>query len=216
MLAPPVKSSGITGYGWLANHRVGACRAPCGLVMQNTRYTKPCDQPLMATDVITAERVRQLLAYDPITGALTWRANARKGQHAGWIENIRNKDGTVTRRRVVEIEDRRYWATRLIWLSVTGAWPSAVVDHRDGATLNDAWSNLRDVSNQINSQNIRQPTRVNTSGFLGVHWSRARNKWIAQIKVDMRKVYLGGFPTAELASQAYIEAKRRMHPGCTI
>lgn len=42
----------------------------------------------------------------------------------------------------------------------------------------------------------------NTSGFRGVYYNSARNKWIATLKVD-KQIYLGGYQTALEAAKAY-------------
>ena len=61
--------------------------------------------------------------------------------------------------------------------------------------------------------------RTNDGGLtanlpLGVH--RVGNKFVATIGHDRRKHHLGTFDTAEAASEEYVNAKRRLHAGCTI
>ena len=53
--------------------------------------------------------------------------------------------------------------------------------------------------------------RTNTSGYLGVSWSKASQKWGAYIKRDGVRRYLGLFDTAEAAHAAYREAEARYH-----
>lgn len=75
-----------------------------------------------------------------------------------------------------------------------------VTDHIDGNKLNNLRSNLRIVSNQ---QNIakQKKRKDNTTGFRGV--VRRGNRYIAQIKVNSKQIYLGYFNNKEEAAKAY-------------
>ncbi len=106
---------------------------------------------------------------------------------------------------------------RVAWLFMTGEDPGQMqVDHRDGNKSNNRWKNLRLVSPVINSQNMREPGQLNTSGYLGVSWCKRTGLFRATIKVDGRQKSLKYHATAELAHEAYLKAKRELHPGCTI
>lgn len=81
------------------------------------------------------------------------------------------------------------------------------VDHRDGNGLNCQRRNLRLATHLQNTSN-RKLHSNNTSGYKGV--SRKGDKWVAQICVNRKVMYLGSFSTPELASKKYNrEAKRR-------
>jgi hypothetical protein len=83
-------------------------------------------------------------------------------------------------------------------------------DHKDRLnTLDNRRNNLRVTLNQ-NQQNVGK-YKNNTSGFKGVYWSTRDKKWEAQIKVNGENIYLGLFPTAELAALAYDEAALPYH-----
>ena len=92
--------------------------------------------------------------------------------------------------------------------------PHEHVHHRNGVRDDNRWCNLRDVSRTVNGNNRREPGTHNTSGFLGV--TKHRNRWRAQIKANGRNNVLGVFDTPEEAHEAYVQAKRRLHEGCTI
>jgi len=72
------------------------------------------------------------------------------------------------------------------------------IDHRDGDRTNNSLENLRWVTPQQNAQN-RTLTKRNTSGYKGVTFDRARNKWMAGIKIDGKQINLGRFETIEEA-----------------
>ncbi len=83
-----------------------------------------------------------------------------------------------------------------------------------GNRSNNRLSNLRDVSQAMNIQNERKPRSNNKSGFLGVKANRGL--WKAEISIDGKTKFLGRFKTPEEAHQVYVEAKRKLHPGCTL
>ncbi|MNV38369.1 AP2 domain protein [compost metagenome] len=70
------------------------------------------------------------------------------------------------------------------------------------------------MTSEVNAQNVRAPRSNNRFGFLGV--SPAHGKWAATISLNKKKVHLGLFPTPQLASAAYITAKRQLHVGNTL
>lgn len=74
-------------------------------------------------------------------------------------------------------------------------------DHIDRNKLNNCKSNLRTVTNIINSWN-KGKTIKNTSGVNGVTWSKRYSKWQAQLKIKGINHYLGRYDNikdAELA-----------------
>jgi hypothetical protein len=85
------------------------------------------------------------------------------------------------------------------------------VDHinRD-ATLDDREENLRIATHTQNGYN--QGMRItNASGFKGVSWDKERSKWLAQIRINGKKIYLGRFNSLEAAAQAYNEPALKYH-----
>jgi hypothetical protein len=151
---------------------------------------------------LTAERLRELLDYDPETGIFTWRANrgrARAGMVAGYLA----RDGY----RLIEIDGHPYQAHRLAWLYVFGEWPEGYLDHRDCDRDNNAIDNLRTANRHQNAGNSRISKR-NTSGYKGVSWHKRDRKWQAQIYRDGKACSLGYFDDPEEAHEAYMDAAR--------
>jgi hypothetical protein len=162
---------------------------------------------------LTAERLRELLNYDPDTGVFTRKTSAG-GECAGKIAGTRRRYRKTRIEIGIGIDYADYRAHRLAWLYVYGKWPVGHIDHKDGNPLNNAISNLREATGSLNGQNLRKARRDNKSGLLGVSPNRLR--WSASIKADGRKHHLGTFDTAEEAHAAYVAAKRKLHEGCTI
>lgn len=160
--------------------------------------------------MLTAERVRELLSYEPMTGFFLRKLDCG-GRKAGERAGYPRKDG----RWVVSVDDQKYLSSRLAWLFVTGAWPTWEIDHIDCNPGNDVFSNLRDVSRGVNQQNVRQALANNLkSGLLGV--GKTGNKWAAKIRAGGKQIYLGLFATPQEAHSAYVNAKRRLHAGNTL
>lgn len=169
----------------------------------------------MAVADLTVPVLRFLLHYDPESGVFTWRISRQgSGAKPGKIAGAIGKNGYI----YIGVERARWLAHRLAFFYMTGSVPS-LVDHVDGVKTNNRWSNLRAATRQMNAQNTRRPHRANSSGFLGVSWSSVNkaNPWLAQIKPSGKSTKnLGFFATPEEAHAAYLEAKRRLHEGCTI
>ena len=78
------------------------------------------------------------------------------------------------------------------------------VDHIDGDKTNNNISNLRWATHSENMQNKRAAK--------GYTWHRQHNKWMAQISVNKKVIFLGLYDTEEDARQAYLDAKKIHHP----
>lgn len=152
---------------------------------------------------LTAERLRQLLAYDPETGTFRWnvrRQGARQDVEPGYIERLHGY-------RRIKIDGVLEFAHRLAWLWMTAEWPSMQVDHINCVRSDNKWSNLRLASASQNRYNMRKHGR-NTSGFKGV--SARRGGWRAAIRYDGHNIHLGDFQTPEEAHSAYVKASEAL------
>jgi len=160
--------------------------------------------------MITAEKLRDSLDYDPQTGIFKWAKSKRNGwagREAGWVD----KDGY----RHIRICNALHPAHRLAWLYMTGAWPSnGFIDHKNLVPSDNRWVNLRNVTKRTNQENRRRPGKGNKAGFLGV--SPNGKRWMATINSRGTHYYLGTFDTPEEAHGVYVEAKRELHVGCTL
>lgn len=87
------------------------------------------------------------------------------------------------------------------------AQPGEEVDHRDGDGLNCTRQNMRRATREQNCRNQRRSS-LNTSGYKGVHWDKARERWAAAIKHNGKNLHLGRFTDKESAARAY-DAKAR-------
>lgn len=155
----------------------------------------------------TAEQVRHLFDYDPATGSLRWRvAKARRIRPGALAATAPNSDGYVG----VKIDGRTYKAHRLAWAWVHGAWPEAEVDHINGDRADNRIANLRLATNKENARN-RLTYKNNRSGYRGVYWNSALQKWGAQIRTGGKRHHLGFFLVKEDAAEAYRVASPIVH-----
>jgi hypothetical protein len=161
---------------------------------------------------LTAERLRELLDYDPETGAFKWRVAGKGIAHIGCQAGAKRRDG----RSVIRIDNTLYMAYRVAWLHMTGEWPGGDIDHINGDPTDDRFENLRDVSRSVNLQNQRRARSNSRSGVLGVFFQKTMNKWTAKLQLNWKTTSLGYFDTKEEAHLAYLKAKRELHEGCTI
>jgi len=154
---------------------------------------------------ITANELRRLLAYDPTTGAFTWRVNnrrAKKGAPAGDL----GRDGYWR----IGIKKKSYKAHRLAWLYTYDAWPQGEIDHINRVKTDNRIHNLRDVTHAENSQNLSS-YKNNVSGVNGVYLRG--HKWAARITTNGRQKHLGHFQSIEDAANARALAEILYH-GC--
>jgi hypothetical protein len=151
----------------------------------------------------------KFLRYDSATGGLFWTQNSGKARKDG-------RAGTVQKNGYLQVTFAGYrvGAHRVVWRIHAGAWPTKDIDHLNGDRQDNRIENLREVDRTTNMQNLRGPTRNNSTGFLGV--IPKRNRFVAQIRVDGKRKHLGVFDTPEEAHTAYINAKRDLHAGCTL
>jgi hypothetical protein len=154
---------------------------------------------------LTAERLREVLSYDPNSGLFVWKVKKSRAI-AGSVAGTNHVKGYI----VISVDGNIYLAHRLAWLYVHGVWPDESIDHRDCNRSNNIMSNLRLATFSENNRN--QPIRRNnTSGQKCVHWSKSSNKWQVRIWGDGKRIYLGSFVSQQEANEAYKKAVIEIH-----
>ncbi|MFA4904651.1 MAG: HNH endonuclease [Desulfobaccales bacterium] len=160
---------------------------------------------------IQAERLRELLEYNPNTGIFYWkedRGNGRVGKVAGCL----NSEGYWK----IKVDLINYLAHRLAWFYMVGIWPKDQIDHINGTKTDNSWANLREATPTINTENVHKARKDNACGLLGVSYKKScssKHPWMSSIQVSGKRKRLGLFSTPEDAHIAYLKAKRELHAG---
>ena len=119
------------------------------------------------------------------------------------VENVDNSHGY----NIIKVDGKNYFRHRLVVAAFNKEFDinntEHQVDHIDGNRLNNAFDNLRVVSNQGNQFN-----RTTTKGY---SWHKIVGKWEARIKINKKNKHLGLFDTEEAARAAYLAAKAELH-----
>lgn len=184
---------------------------------------------------ITQNLLKELLTYDPLTGSFIWNkrdeslfknsSSAKSwntkyaGKSAGFINKagyleisiFRKKDGTANRKRKITQQGHI-----IAWLYYYGHFPKNTIDHINGNTSDNRIINLRDIEHEINIENVTKARKHNSTGVLGVTKCSCSQNYRARISVNKKQILIGVFKTIESASNAYLNAKRKLHKGCTI
>ena len=174
----------------------------------------------MSKPLPTPEMLRKLLRYDQDTGNMYWlertpdmftdgkqsavhRCRICNSKFSG-TEALTTGDGNGYLQG--QIFGTMYKSHRVVWAIVHGEWPAGQIDHINGIRDDNRIENLRSVSAQENSRNKKIPSD-NTSGVMGVSWSKRYKKWESYIMADGKSKNLGYFYTKEDAVTARSEAE---------
>lgn len=146
---------------------------------------------------LTADRLREVLHYDPETGDFTWiRTDSGRRKRVGTVSCNRPNHAYIA----ICIDGKKHLAHRLAYLWMYGRWPASLVDHFDWNGLNNKWSNLRvfdDLPDAQNQRHRRGLNKNNTSGIRGIGWDKRKRKW----RVRVCDEHLGYFEDKEEAER---------------
>ncbi|MBS6035843.1 MULTISPECIES: HNH endonuclease signature motif containing protein [Pantoea] len=151
------------------------------------------------------EEIGALFIYCPDSGSLFWRkpiANGAQPMLAGYVK----KDGY----RYISIRNKKYLAHRLIWILFNGANPDECIDHKNRDKADNRIENLRLATREQNASNSKT-YKTNTTGLKGVSFCKRDKRFIAYITKGGKAKRIGGFSTAQEASDAYKKASLQIN-----
>ena len=137
---------------------------------------------------LTHSYLKNVLKYNPYIESWIRKIKTSNSAKLGLLPIITDGKGY----RIISINSRHYPSARLAWFYMEGYWPENEIDHINRIKDDDRWKNLRHVSRQCNMRNTGIPTN-NTSGVKGVTWSKQKNRWQAQIKINGKNKYQGRY-----------------------
>ena len=153
--------------------------------------------------MLTQERLKEVVHYDPETGHFTWKTGSRAGKIAGTVHDRRGHLKLC-------IDYERHLLHRLAVLYMTGCMPTGPVYHADRNPSNNAWSNL--LASVIASGTQGRPTRSSScpSPRKGTIYAQG-DQWQATIRDPCtgKITDLGVFGTIEEAHAAFLDAAQK-------
>ncbi len=156
---------------------------------------------------LTHEMLIRVLDYNPETGVFTWKAPLSNRVKIGDIAGLPDRHGHIQ----IGINGVRYGAHRVAWFYTNLVWPLNEIDHINGVRGDNRIINLREANRSQNNCN-RGKASHNSTGLKGVTRHKAYpGKFMAQIVVEKKNIYLGIFDTAESAHAAYAAASKLYH-----
>lgn len=166
----------------------------------------------MRRDSLTADRLRELVEYDSLTGTFSRRARELQATRLGrpYVRRraARPLPGHIRPDGYVEIlvDGSIYLAHRLAWLYMTGVFPSEYIDHKNRGRADNTFSNLREATPTENQGNRKRGSN-NRCGLKGVSYHKycTRKPWQATIMRSGKRHSLGYHATPEEAHAAYVK-----------
>lgn len=161
------------------------------------------------------EIIKELLDYDPETGMFIWKF--RKNGYGPWNSRYAGTDAGAKKNNCISIQinngqkAENYKAHRLAWIYVNGGIPRYMeIDHINGDPEDNRIKNLRLCTRGQNLANTGATKNKKNNLPKGVE-GQAGNTFCARIMVNKQRLYLGNFPTPELAYTAYCIAAKEYH-----
>lgn len=153
--------------------------------------------------MLTYERLRELLDYDPGTGIFRWHTGVNR--MGGKIAGSPHYEWGYLR---IKIDRRLYASHRLAWLYVYGSFPDAEIDHINRVVSDNRIANLRLATDheQACNKSVYKNNRVGSKGI-----RHRQGMWEARIQRHGIAKYLGRFGTVEAAIAAYQAAAIELH-----
>lgn len=166
---------------------------------------------------LTQQQFRELFSYDKDSGMLRWMpkkdgdlSSARSvsswnTKYAGRLAGSKGAAGYLR----VNVQGKKHFVHRVVWVMANGEIPTNMqIDHINHIRDDNRLQNLRLVTHQENNKNISLP-RKSTGPTIGVIKNKRTGSWVAQIKVDGKKIHLATTKDMNEAIRIRAEANKK-------
>ena len=163
------------------------------------------------------EYLRECFQYDH--GLLYWKSRPRRhfvteskwkrhethtaGKEAGTVDKAGYKVVRLTHKG----RHRSLRVHRIIYALHHGD-TGLLIDHINHDRADNRIENLRAVKPRLNVANRR---KRDDGRLRGAYFDKSKGRWLSQIKVNYKTIYLGRFDTAQQAHDAYMRAHKRFN-----
>lgn len=120
-------------------------------------------------------------------------------KHTWWLDRLGRPQTDIKYKRV------------LIGRFIMVPQEDKVVDHINGNVLDNRKINLRACTRFENQRNRTKLNKNSTSGYRGITWDKERKKWVAQLSLNYKHIFLGRFEDLEDAREVVKEAITEKH-----
>ena len=163
-----------------------------GKILNRTKYDK--------NEIIKLDDHAEIILYDnkqkEVARTIIDLNSVNKVNNIKWCLNSNGYARTTNNRRTI-----------LLHKYLMNCNDNDIIDHINRDRLDNRLSNLRLVTIHENNMN-NSKQKNNTSGIIGVYLNiRRNNKWVANIKINRKNIYLGIFKDKEDAIVARLQAE---------
>ncbi len=145
---------------------------------------------------LTQEYVKYLFNYDHTNGTLIWKVKKSHRNNIGDIAGTKSPHARGY--HIVYIDGVSFLLHRVIWLYHNGFDSEFLIDHKDRNRTNNKIENLREASYTCNNKNCKL-SKLNKTGYRGISYKRNTQKWVANITINYKQIYLGSFKSKDEA-----------------
>jgi hypothetical protein len=156
--------------------------------------------------MITQEKLREWVDYNPLTGVFTAIRNSRQNVRiAGDICGCLDKSKGYMQ---FSVDGEKNLSHRFAAIYMGVNIEGKEIDHINHIKHDNRWSNLR-VVDHVSNQRNRPLFKNNKSGVIGVSFIAREKMWYASIQVNKKSINLGSYADKKDAIEARRNAEAR-------